>query len=77
MDGEFGLCPMVQLGRLEECLGRDATGIEAGTPEGIAAIVVLPFVDAGDFKLVLAGTNGAGVAGRAGTDDDDVVLVRH
>ena len=68
---------MVKLRGLEQCLGRDATGIEAGAAEGRAAVAVLPFVDAGDRKLVLRRANGRRIAGGPAADDDDVETVSH
>ena len=68
---------MVKLRGFEQCLGRDATGIEAGAAEGRAAVAVLPFVDAGDRQLVLRRANGRRIAGRPAADDDDVETVSH
>ena len=74
---ELGLRPVIELGGFEQRLGRDAAGVEAGAAEGVAAVEILPFVDARGLELVLGRADRAGVAGRTGTDDDDVELLGH
>src|SRR6202044_2776280 len=59
--GEFVFGALVELGRLEQRLGRDATGVETGAAEGKTAVRVLPFIDAGDLQLVLPGANRRGI----------------
>jgi hypothetical protein len=46
------------LGRLQQRLRRNAADVRAGTAEGRAALVVLPFVDAGggETELRIAAT---------------------
>ncbi len=74
---EFRVRAVIQLGRFEQRLRRNAAGVEAGAAKGIGAVVVLPFVDAGNLELVLRRADGTGITGRAGADHDDVVRVRH
>ena len=62
---ELVLRAMVELGGFEQRLGRDATGIEAGAAKGVAAVAILPFVDAGDRELVLGRADGGRIARRA------------
>jgi hypothetical protein len=75
--GELGACAMEELGRFEQGLGGDTTGIEAGATEGGAAVVVLPTIDARDLQPVLACTDGGWVTRGTAADDDDVVGVVH
>src|SRR5579863_3177942 len=72
---ELLLYAVVELARLQQRLGGNAAGVQAGAAEGRAAIVVLPLIDAGDTELVLGSTDCGRVAGRAPTDDDDVETV--
>ena len=72
--GELVLRAVKELGGLEQRLRRNAAGVQAGAAEGVAAVLVLPFVDAGDLELVLGGADRAGIAGGTAADDDDVVL---
>ncbi len=46
--GEFVLRSMIELGGLEQRLGRDAAGVQARAAKRVAAIAVLPCIDAGD-----------------------------
>ena len=77
MDRELLSRPVVELGTLEQGLGGNTAGVETGAAERGAAIVVLPFVDAGGLQSMLAGADRGHVAGRTGADDDDVVLLTH
>ena len=63
---------MIELGGLEQRLGRNAARIQAGATEGGRAIVVLPLIYTGDAELVLRGADGRRVTGRPCADDDDV-----
>ena len=74
---EFVLGPMVKLGRLEHRLGGNAACIETGTAEGILAVAVLPFVDAGDGHAVLCSTDRGDIAGRPGADNYNVKTSAH
>src|SRR6185295_6305411 len=74
MHCELMLRAMEQLGGFEQRFGRNAARVEAGAAERVGAVLVLPLVDAGDFELVLAGADRAGITGGAAADDDDVVL---
>ena len=62
---------------VEQCLGRDAAHAQAGAAQGRLAILAQCGVDAGGLQAQLGGTDGGMVAGRAGTDDDDVELFSH
>ena len=72
MDLELLARAVHELGGLEQRLRRYAAGVQAGATEGMAAVEVLPFVDAGDGEAVLAGADRGGIAGRAAANDDDV-----
>ena len=69
---EFFLGAMKQLGRFQQCLGRDAPGIQASAAEGIRAVEILPLVNAGHSELVLRSADGGRVAGRTTADDHHV-----
>ena len=66
-----------QLGGFQQRLGGNAAGIEAGAAEGIAAIAILPFVDAGHREAVLPGADGGRVSARSAANDDHVELIGH
>src|SRR2546430_14316604 len=63
---------MVELGGLQQRLGRDAARVQAGAAEGGAAVAVLPLIYAGDAELVLRGADRGRIARRAAADDHDV-----
>jgi len=50
--GELVVRTVIELGRLEQRLRGDAARVQAGAAEGMAAVVVLPLVDAGDLEPV-------------------------
>src|SRR5690606_8947093 len=58
-------------------LGRDAAHAQAGAAQGRLAVLAQRRVDAGGLQAQLRGADGGVVAGRAGTDDDDVELFSH
>ena len=70
--GKLVLGAMIELRGLEQRLGGNAAGIQAGAAEGIAAVAVLPLVDAGHFELVLRGSDRRRITRGTGADDDDV-----
>ena len=72
---EFVLGAVVELGRLEQRLGRNTACIEAGATKGVFAIPVLPLVDAGDTLAMLCRANGRDVSRGACTDNDNVVTL--
>jgi hypothetical protein len=72
VDFEFLARAVVQLGRLEQSLGRNAAGIQTGAAERIASVQVLPVVDAGYRQSVLAGADRGRVPGWAAADHDHV-----
>src|SRR2546430_15497068 len=55
--GELLVHPMVELGGLQQRLGRAAARVQTGAAEGGAAVAGLPFIGAGDAELVLRGAN--------------------
>jgi len=69
---EFRLHLVIQLGRFEQRLGRNAARIQAGATERRRAVEVLPLVDARNAELVLTRADRSRVARRTATDDDDV-----
>ena len=86
VDGDLLLHAVIQLAGLEQRLGGNAPGIQAGAAKGGGAIAVLPLIDAGHREAVLRGANRGRVARRPPADHDDVkllgrslglVLVRH
>ncbi len=80
LDADFGKM-LLRLGELvrgiEQCLGRDATPVQAGAPVGRVALTIKGFVYAGGAQTQLSRSYGGVVARRAGADDDHVVLVIH
>jgi len=72
---ELVLGAMHQLGGLQQRLGGNAAGVQAGAAEAVAAVVVLPFVDAGHGQLVLGRANSRGIARRATADHHHVEVV--
>src|SRR5882724_8205349 len=77
MDRELVHGALIQLRGLEQRLRGDASGVQAGSAERKAAVAVLPFIDAGDFELVLGGMNRGGIARGPAADHDDVIEVVH
>jgi hypothetical protein len=69
---EFLVRAVVELGRLEQRLRRDAAGVEARASEGAGAIAILTFVDAGGLQPVLGRADCGHIPGRSRADDDDV-----
>jgi hypothetical protein len=65
------------LGGIQQRLGGDAADVEAGAAQGGLAVLADVAVDAGRLQAKLGGADGGVVAGRAGTDDDDVELFGH
>ena len=65
--GEIMLGFVQHMGRVQQCLGRDAADVQAGAAQGVAPL------NHSRFQAQLRATNGANVAAGAGTDDDDVV----
>ena len=74
---ELVFSAVVQLGRLQQCLRRDTARVQAGTAERVAAVPVLPFVDARDFLAVLRRPDRRHIACGPGAYDDDVVALAH
>ncbi len=60
---------------IEQRLGRDAAHPQAGAAERGLAVLAQRGVDAGDLHPQLRGADRGVVAGRAGTDDDDIELL--
>ena len=61
---------VVQVRRVQQRLGRDASHVEAGTSEGAAPL------DAGHLEAELGALDGGDVSARTAADDDDVLLIR-
>jgi hypothetical protein len=61
---------MVDLGRAEQRLGRDAPPIEADAAELLA-------LDDRDVQAELRRANGSDIAAGAGAEDDKIVSIRH
>src|SRR5262245_53949228 len=75
---KLGVRAVVELGRLEQRLRRNAADVQAGAAEQPLAFLVLPVIDARSGQAELCGTQGGGIAGRAAADDDDVeILIAH
>jgi hypothetical protein len=68
---------MELLGRLQQRLGRNAAHVEAGAAERRLAILADEIVDAGGLQAKLRRADGGDIAGRAGADDDHVVVGGH
>src|ERR1700691_4381054 len=68
---------LVQLRGLEECLRRNAARVQAGAPEGIAAVQVLPFIHTGHFELVLGRANRRRVTCGSGADNHHIEALAH
>ncbi len=62
---------------VQQRLGRDAAHAQAGTAQRRLAILAQGSVDAGGLQTQLRGADGGVVAGRTGTDDDNVELFSH
>ena len=77
MRREFLLRPVIELGGFEQSLGGNASRVQAGTPEGISTVGVLPFVHAGHGELVLTGANRRRIARGTRSDHDHIVAVAH
>jgi hypothetical protein len=60
VDGELLLYAVIQLAGLEQRLGGNASGIQAGTAKGGGAIAILPLIDAGKPSAVCAARIAAG-----------------
>src|SRR5882672_2081284 len=75
--GEFALCAMVELGRLQQGLGWNAARIEAGAAEGEGAVAIFPLVDARHLELVLSGANGRWIARGTSANHDHIECVHH
>ena len=56
---------------MQQCLGRNATDIQAGTAKCTA------FFNAGNLKAELCGADGANITARTATDHDNVVVLTH
>ena len=65
VEGVAGL--VEHLGGVQQRLGRDAADIEAGAAKRRALL------DHGDLQAELGGLDGADIAARAGSDDDDII----
>src|SRR5256886_17585780 len=63
--GELLVHAMVELGGLQQRLGRDAARVQAGAAERGAAVAVLPLIYTGDAELVLRGADRSRIARRA------------
>src|ERR1700732_608593 len=63
---------MVELGGLQQRLGRDAACVQAGAAEGGAAVAILPCIYTGDAELVLRGADRGRIARRAPANDHDI-----
>src|SRR5690606_41826599 len=57
--------------------GGNAADVEAGAAEGRLAILAHVGIDAGGLQAQLGGADGGDIAGRAGSDDDDVEMLAH
>jgi len=68
---------LVLVRRVQQRLGRDAAHAQAGAAQGRLAVLAQRGVDAGGLQAQLRGADRGVVAGRAGTDDDDVELFAH
>src|SRR5690606_16603711 len=76
--GKLRLRAMVELGRFEQRLRRDAADVQARAAERIAAVRRRPFVDASSLEAELSRSYRRGIAGRSAADHDDVeFLVCH
>ena len=64
----FGIVEMMRAGK--QCLGGDATHIEARATESATHF------DTGGFQAQLAGLDGSDVSAGPTADDDDVVLLQ-
>ncbi len=62
---------------IQQRLGRNAAHAQAGAAQGRLAVLAQRCVDAGGLQAQLGRADGGVVAGRAGTDDDDVELFSH
>ena len=62
---------------IQQRLGRDAAHAQAGATQGRLAVLAQRSIDAGGLQTQLRGADGGMVAGRTGTDDDDVELFSH
>jgi len=74
---ELVLHMMVMLGRIEQGLGRNAADIQTGAAERRLTVLADIFIDNGHAHAELGAANGPHIAGRAGTDDNYVVGIRH
>ncbi len=63
---------VIEVGRMQHRLGRDAADIEAGAAQRLAAL------DAAGLEPELCGTDGGNITARAGADYQDVeIIVSH
>ena len=60
---------------IQQGLGWDAAHTQAGAAEGRLTVFAEGSVDTGGFQAQLRGADGSVIAGRAGTDDDDVEIL--
>ena len=74
---ELVLRAMHELGGFEQCLRRNAAGVQAGAAEGVLALPVPPFVYARDVHAVLGGADRGDVTAGARADHYHVVAFRH
>jgi len=65
------------LGRLQQCLGRNATDVGAGAAQCRAAGCVLPLVDTCHLHAQLGCTDGRYITAGAAADHDDIKLLAH
>ncbi len=65
------------LGRIEQCLGRNAANVEAGAAKCLLAVFADEGIHASGLEAKLCGADRGHVSGRAGADDDDVEFVAH
>jgi hypothetical protein len=75
MDSEVVGQVVELLGRIQQCLGRDAADVEAGAAECGLAVLADEGVDAGGLETELRGADRRDVAGRAGADHHDVIVL--
>ncbi len=64
-------------GAVEQCLGRNATYVQAGTAEGQFALLVLILLDAGSLETKLRSLDGGNITARACANHYHVEFLGH
>ncbi len=64
-------------GAVEQCLGRNATHVQAGTAEGQFALFVLILLDAGSLETKLRSLDGGNITARACANHYHVEFLGH